>query len=245
MKTTVQALQRRLIALGFPLPKAGADGDFGIESIIATGNALDELQALRAASEPLFPAGTSASTLYAARANLGIGGVVPSDWMPAAKMTRIICHWTAGAHKASEFDRGHYHILIEDDGKLVRGIPSIDLNQAPTKKGYAAHTLNCNSGSIGVSLCCMGGSNEAPFDPGKYPMTREQWAVLSSVVADLCRRYGIKITDKTVLSHAEVQNNLGIQQRGKWDFTRLAFDLSIKGAKACGDKLRAEASAKL
>ncbi|PLU82213.1 N-acetylmuramoyl-L-alanine amidase, partial [Sinorhizobium medicae] len=40
--------------------------------------------------------------------------------MPAAKMGRIICHWTAGAHKASDFDRGHYHILIEDDGKLVR-----------------------------------------------------------------------------------------------------------------------------
>ncbi|KQW62690.1 MULTISPECIES: peptidoglycan recognition family protein [Ensifer] len=240
MNTTVQALQRRLIALGFQLPKSGADGDFGIESIIATGNALDELQSLRAFSSMYSPPATPVTPQAFVKSQ-----TVPADWMPPAKMVRIICHWTAGAHKASEFDRGHYHILIEDDGKLIRGGPSIDLNQSPTKKGYAAHTLNCNSGSIGVSLCCMGGSNEAPFDPGKYPMTRKQWDALTSVVADLCRRYNIKITDKTVLSHAEVQNNLGIQQRGKWDFTRLAFDPSIKGAKACGDKLRAEASAKL
>lgn len=232
MRTTLD-IQRRLLALGFQLPKYGADGDPGKETLDAVWNALDELAKLKGVKEPApapKPPGAS---------------VVPPEWMPAAKMQRIILHWTAGTHRASEFDRSHYHILIESDGKLVRGIPTIDLNQSPAKKGYAAHTLNCNSGSIGVSLCCMGGSNEAPFDPGKYPMTREQWEKLSSVVADLCRRYGIKITDKTVLSHAEVQNNLGIQQRNKWDYTRLAFDPSIVGAKACGDKLRAEASAKL
>ncbi|ATB06514.1 N-acetylmuramoyl-L-alanine amidase [Sinorhizobium meliloti] len=231
MKTTVQSLQRRLISLGFPL-QFGADGDPGVETIAAVGKALDELEELREVSSPSPKPAQSSS-------------IVPSDWMPAAKMERIICHWTAGAHKASEFDRGHYHILIEDDGKLIRGIPSIKLNEAPAQKGYAAHTLGANSGSIGVSLCCMGGANEAPFDPGKYPMNREQWDALTSVVADLCRRYSIPVTDKTVLSHAEVQNNLGIQQRGKWDFTRLAFDPSVKGAKACGDKLRAEAKAKL
>jgi hypothetical protein len=235
METTVQSLQRRLIALGFPLPKYGADGDPGGETIAAVNAALDEIEKLRgvkpAAPKPKPPGAPSS--------------IVPVEWMPAAKMGRVICHWTAGAYKASEFDRGHYHILIEDDGKLVRGVPSIALNEAPAKKGYAAHTLGANSGSIGVSLCCMGGANEAPFDPGKYPMTREQWDALTSVVADLCRRYAIPVTDKTVLSHAEVQNNLGIQQRGKWDFTRLAFDPSVKGAKACGDKLRAEAKAKL
>lgn len=232
MKTTVQSLQRRLMSLGFPLPKFGADGDPGVETIAAVGKALDELEELRGVSSPSPKPAPSSS-------------IVPAVWMPDAKMERIILHWTAGAHKASEFDRGHYHILIEDDGKLIRGIPSVNLNEAPAKKGYAAHTLGCNSGSIGVSLCCMGGANEAPFDPGKYSMTRAQWDALTSVVADLCRRYSIPVTDKTVLSHAEVQNNLGIQQRGKWDFTRLAFDPSVKGSKACGDKLRAEAEAKL
>ncbi|MDX1039512.1 N-acetylmuramoyl-L-alanine amidase [Sinorhizobium medicae] len=237
MTPTVQSLQRRLIALGFPLPEFGADGDPGSETVAAMNAALDELASRRWPTGNRPPVTLPSPTLPAPP--------VPADWMPAAKMGRIICHWTAGAHKASEFDRGHYHILIEDEGKLVRGIPSIALNEAPAKRGYAAHTLGANSGSIGVSLCCMGGSNEAPFDPGKYPMTREQWDALTSVVANLCRRYSIPVTDKTVLSHAEVQNNLGIQQRGKWDFTRLAFDPSVKGAKACGDKLRAEAKAKL
>ncbi|MDK1377085.1 MULTISPECIES: peptidoglycan recognition family protein [unclassified Sinorhizobium] len=236
MDKTVQFLQRRLIALGFPLPKHGADGAPGGETITAMNSALDELESRR---------GPTGSGPPLTLPQVSPNPIVPVDWMPSAKMERIICHWTAGAHKASEFDRSHYHILIEDDGKIVRGIPSINLNEAPAREGYAAHTLNCNSGSIGVSLCCMGGSHEQPFDPGKYPMTQKQWGALTSVVADLCRRYGINITDKTVLSHAEVQNNLGIQQRGKWDFTRLAFDPSIVGAKACGDKLRAEASAKL
>ncbi|PWE57119.1 N-acetylmuramoyl-L-alanine amidase [Metarhizobium album] len=239
MTTTVQTLQRRLIASGFPLPKFGADGGFGDESISAVNAALDELERHRAGAQPAPPDNVAPAARPRAAA------IIPADWMPAAKMERIICHWTAGAHKASEFDRQHYHILIEDDGKLIRGIPSIKLNEAPAKAGYAAHTLNCNSGSIGVSLCCMGGSHESPFDPGKYPMTAKQFDVLSSVVAELCRRYGIKITDKTVLSHAEVQGNLGIQQRGKWDFTRLAFDPSVIGARACGDKLRAAAQSKL
>ncbi|ASP93294.1 N-acetylmuramoyl-L-alanine amidase [Sinorhizobium meliloti] len=238
MKTTVQSLQRRLIALGYPLPKFGADGDFGDETRVAFSKVLDDLERLRGAKPAAEPKPASLPPS-------GRESEVPADWMPGAKMERIILHWTAGAHKASEFDRGHYHILIEDNGQLVRGIPSIKLNEAPAKKGYAAHTLGANSGSIGVSLCCMGGANEAPFDPGKYPMTRAQWDALTSVVADLCRRYSIPVTDKTVLSHAEVQNNLGIQQRGKWDFTHLAFDPSVKGAKACGDKLRAEAKAKL
>ncbi|MCB5204999.1 N-acetylmuramoyl-L-alanine amidase [Neorhizobium sp. T786] len=235
---SVQSLQRRLIALGFPLPKFGPDGDFGGETQTAVGKALDELEGLRGPKVP-------EAAKPAPAAPVASGATIPADWMPMAKMERIICHWTAGAHKASEFDRGHYHILIEADGKLIRGIPSIKLNEAPAKNGYAAHTLNCNSGSIGVSLCCMGGSSEIPFNPGKYPMTEKQWTALTSVVAELCRRYGILVTAKTVLSHAEVQNNLGIAQRGKWDFTRLAFEPSIKGAKACGDKLRSEVKAKL
>lgn len=171
--------------------------------------------------------------------------IIPDNWTPPAKMLRVICHWTAGGHKATSFDREHYHLLIEDDGKLIRGLPPIDLNEAPAKKGYAAHTLNCNSGSIGVSLCCMANAVESPFSAGKYPMTEKQWDTLAAVVAELCRTYKIPVTPKTVLSHAEVQANLGIQQRGKWDFTRLAFDPSIKGAKACGDKLRAAVAALL
>lgn len=228
---SVKTLQNRLMALGYPLPKYGADGDFGNETQAAVNKALDDLEQLKA------PAPASSSPAHPR--------VVPPGWMPAAKMKRIICHWTAGTHDATAFDRSHYHILVEGDGDPVRGIPSIKLNEAPLKTGYAAHTLGCNSGSIAVSLCCMGGANEGPFNPGKWPMTREQWETMTSALADLCLFYKIPVTDTTVLSHAEVQNNLGIAQRGKWDFTRLAFDPSVVGAKACGDKMRAEVKRKM
>jgi lysozyme len=47
MNTTVQALQRRLTALGFQLPLYGADGDPGTETLSAVNKALDELVTLR------------------------------------------------------------------------------------------------------------------------------------------------------------------------------------------------------
>src|SRR5690606_21599103 len=50
----------------------------------------------------------------------------------------------------------------------------------------------------------------------------------------------IAVTPKTVLTHAEVQANLGIKQRNKWDIAVLPFDRKVVGAKAIGDKLRSE-----
>ena len=162
--------------------------------------------------------------------------------MSSAKMKRVIVHWTAGTYKPNSLDLSDYHILIDGDGKPIRGKPSILLNEAPLKKGYAPHTLNCNTSSIGVSLCCMKDAMESPFEAGDYPMRREQWEAMTQVVAELCKTYRIPVTMTTVLSHAEVQSNLGIKQRGKWDIARLAFDPSVRGARACGDKLRAEVS---
>jgi N-acetylmuramoyl-L-alanine amidase-like protein len=171
--------------------------------------------------------------------------VLAKAWLSRASMQRIIVHWTAGTHTPTEFDRQHYHVLIDGRGKVVRGIPSIAANAKGGKGQRASHTLNCNTGSIGVSLCCMGGAEEVPFNPGKWPLTRAQWDALPAVLAELCRAYDIVVTPKTVLSHAEVQPNLGIAQRGKWDIACLPFDLSVKGAKACGDQMRARATAAL
>src|SRR5690606_9981387 len=126
-----------------------------------------------------------------------------------ARMQRIILHWTAGTHKANATDRKAYHFLVEGDGKVIRGDPPVDANEPPVKSGYAAHTLNCNSGSIGVSLCCMGGAKESPFDPGKWPMTQTQFDAMIELVRVLAKRYGIPISAETVLSHAEVEGTLG------------------------------------
>lgn len=155
-------------------------------------------------------------------------------------MKRIICHWTAGSYKASTEDKEHYHYIIEGDGTVVIGKFKVLDNMSVADGKYAAHTLNCNQDSIGVSLACMAGAIEAPWSPGRYPMTAVQWSVMIKLVADLAKQYKIPVTDRTILSHAEVQSTLGIKQKGKWDYTRLAFDPSVRGAKACGDKLRKE-----
>ena len=247
MDTT--AIQRALVALGYPLPKFGADGSFGAE----TGVAVNNFQRDNDLPVTALPDHATVAALHAAVARKsaagqpgGGWGAIPADWMPAAQMNRVIVHWTAGNHRASGLDRRHYHILIEGDGKFVRGIPSIDKNDARgVKPGYAAHTLNCNTGSIGVSLCCMAGAVERPFKAGTAPMTRAQWDALPAVLVDLCRRYSIAVTPRTVLSHAEVQGTLGIKQRGKWDITRLAFDLAVVGATACGDHFRSSTSSLL
>lgn len=156
-------------------------------------------------------------------------------------MKRIICHWTAGTHKTNDIDKKHYHFIYEGDGQIVSGIHPIEANaekNAPLKSGkYAAHTAKCNTGSIGLSMACMAGAQEGKTN-GQYPMTRIQFMIMCKDAAMFCRKYNIPVTNKTVLSHAEVQANLGIKQAGKWDFTVLPFEPQLKGAKACGDFMR-------
>lgn len=224
--TTVLTIQRRLISLGYN--PGGADGLIGPKTLTAIDAALSALEGKKETSPP------SPAVRF-----------LPEAWLPWAQMQRIILHWTAGNNKASTVDKAHYHILIEGDGTPVKGVPSITANQAPVSTGYAAHTLNCNSGSIGISLCGMTGANEKPFSAGKAPLTRDQWEAAIKAVADLCRRYSIPVTPSTVLSHAEVQGTLGIQQRGKWDIAILPFEPALNTATKVGDAFRAAVKANL
>lgn len=171
--------------------------------------------------------------------------IVPIEWMPCVEMRRIINHWTAGHYEPTAGDLEHYHIVITGQGELRRGKFSIEANVRPKGLNYAAHTLNCNGGSIGVSLACMVGAIESPFNPGPEPMREIQWHRMVEVNAALALFYNIPVTPQTILSHAEVQANLGIRQRQKWDFTRLPFAPDIKGARLIGDKLRAEVAAQM
>ncbi|SPL65333.1 Phage protein [Ochrobactrum soli] len=170
---------------------------------------------------------------------------IPAQWMPHVPMKRIICHWTAGTNTANDVDKKAYHILVQGDGSTVRGIASIAANSGKLTDSYAAHTLNCNTDSIGISMCGMAGAVESPFNAGKYPITKVQWDALVEAVAELAATYGIEVTPKTILFHAEVQTNLGIKQKNKWDVTRLPFDGSITGATHIGNRMRSEVSARM
>lgn len=217
---TVRELQKRLKSIGYdPGP---VDGLIGPATIRAINLALDRLDGI------VTPLPVEPETL------------VPMSWMPWAQMKGIIWHWTAGTHKANAVDKKPYHIIIEGDGKLIRGDYSIKDNEPPAKADRAHHTLNCNTGYIGTSMAGMKDAKESPFSAGPYPITLVQWQTMSKVLADLCLRYGIPVTESTVLSHAEVEKTLGIKQRNKWDVARLPFDSTLIGAKAIGDEMRKE-----
>jgi hypothetical protein len=150
------------------------------------------------------------------------------DWLPvvaAGALSAIVVHWTGGNRKCSLLDRTHYHFIIDGDCKIFKGLFSVLSNARPFKRrtGYAAHALNFNAGSIGVSLCGMAGAKESPFQAGAYPITQEMWATAIQVVAECCIAYNIPVTPKTVLQHGEIQANCGVIQKGKWDVCRLPW----------------------
>jgi hypothetical protein len=170
--------------------------------------------------------------------------IVPVHWMPSCKMDRVILHWTAGDLEASSTDLEHYHILIEGDGRLVRGEHAISDNLSTADGNYAAHTRSCNARSIGVSLCGMWQAIEQPFYQGSRPVTFIQWSQMAEATADLCRFYEIPVDHVHVLFHGEVQRVLHIPQRGKWD--PFAFHL-FPGftAQQIGDQFRRQVKAAL
>lgn len=154
-------------------------------------------------------------------------------------MKRIVIHWTAGPHTPTGLDKQHYHKIIDGQGRVHDGIHPISANAGPLKPGgYAAHTLNCNTGSIGVALAAMAGAQERPFRAGKYPITPAQEQALTRLLVGLCDEYGIAVTRETVLTHAEVQPTLGIKQKGKWDITWLLGMTQPGDPLAVGDVIR-------
>ena len=153
-------------------------------------------------------------------------------------LRRVILHWTAGAGKPSGLDREHYHFLVARDGAVTEGRFGPEANINPVRGAYAAHTLNCNTGSIGVALCGMVGAVERPFSAGAAPLTDLQVEAACALVRSLCRKYGITVSRQTGLSHAEVQPTLGIKQRGKWDIAWLPGMTAVGDPVDVGDRLR-------
>lgn len=154
-------------------------------------------------------------------------------------LKRIIWHWTAGGHSATDWDRRAYHFLIDGNGTWIEGIHKPEANIRPQPGKYAAHTLRLNTGSIGIALCGMRHANERPFTPGDRPITEAQIETLLYLTATLCDQYRIPISRQTTLSHAEVQPTLGVQQRQKWDIAWLPGMDGPGDPVAIGDSLRA------
>jgi hypothetical protein len=186
-------------------------------------------------------------------------------WLPTVDgfgrpftMRRIIVHWTAGGPNPSALDIRSYHLLINSAGAVSRGFHPISANATdrPLTPGvYAAHVASLNGGSIGVSMCGMGGAASSS-QLGPHPLMQAQWDVAVRVCAQLCQVYRIVPGRKTVLGHSEVGPELGVPQAGKWDpwvctpGIRQTADVRTGdwaewavGSRTIGDRFRAEVAA--
>lgn len=173
-------------------------------------------------------------------------GPIPISQLPklpaGKKLFGVVWHWTGGTHQANSLDVQHYQWVVNGDGTIVPGVhPTRNFHPCPAN--YGAHTRNLNSGWLAISLSCLGGPGTNENNQGKWPMTKAQADVMVAMSAQLAEFYGIPVQRPTradprgFLSHAEVQEALGISQLGKWDYT-VCYDPKIRGAKNVGDFFR-------
>jgi N-acetylmuramoyl-L-alanine amidase len=183
----VQSLQRRLIALGFPLPKFGADGDPGGETISAMNAALDEVEKLRGGKPPApKPIPTSSTPQAAAITSM----VILKQPKAARSIKEIIVHCTAtpegrnvsvdtirGWHKGQGWKDIGYHYVVMLDGTVEPGRPEDQIG---------SHVSGHNTGTIGVVY--VGGVAKDGKTP-KDTRTPAQKAALLDLVKALIAKY--------------------------------------------------------
>ncbi len=117
-------------------------------------------------------------------------------------MKRIILHWTAGVYHPNEHELECYHFLVDKDGNIHNGKFKPESNEICKPGQYAAHTGGGNTGSIGAALCAMAGF-KSRSECGNYPITAKQFEAAMKLCAELAKKYNIKITPNTLMTHYE------------------------------------------
>ena len=152
-------------------------------------------------------------------------------------MKRIILHWTGGKYTPSSTDFEHYHFLVDKCGDILKGkyTPEDNLNCNDGK--YAAHCGGFNTGSIGLSICAMW-DYQSPKHIGDYPFVRVQGEAAWSYCATLLKKYNLKPSKDTVMTHYEVGKMLPKStSAGKIDITYIPYEPTISADEA-GDYIR-------
>ena len=161
----------------------------------------------------------------------------------------IVLHWDAGDDDFDGPEGDHYHFMFDADGGEHRGQFTVADNFNTRDKRYAPHVRGANTGRAGLAALGMRGANLERRLLGPDPVSVAACDAMCERAAKLCREYGLPVTRKSVLTHAEVENELGIRQRAKWDFRWLPYPgFGTDGwasARACGDFLRERVRAHL
>lgn len=158
------------------------------------------------------------------------------------KIKRVHWHWAASNYKVTDFIKSHYNIVIDKDGNEHAGaaLPVEQGNYVPGKIGVS-HTYMANTGAVGISIAAMAGAYTSgnTVRMGDYPLTWDAIDGMLNATVRLCKEFDITPSRTTTLSHAEVESNLGIKQRGKWDIRVLPNrPLELLNATEAGDILR-------
>ncbi|AGH07379.1 endolysin [Sulfitobacter phage phiCB2047-B] len=155
---------------------------------------------------------------------------------------RIHWHWTASTYTVTPDDLKHYNDVHDYQGNSYDGAARAE-HQAnyDWRKGVGvSHTLNANTGAIGQSVAAMQGAEGWPkVKWGNYPLT---WAGIDAMLdrsIHYSKTFDIPVTPWSTLSHAEIQQTLGIRQNNKWDYMILPDMDVVMDAVECGNILRA------
>lgn len=117
-------------------------------------------------------------------------------------MKRIIIHWTAGGYFPTDFEKEHYHFLVDKNGVVCEGMFKPEDNEICKIKRYAAHTGGGNTHSIGVAICAMAGFKNKK-EIGKYPILKKQFERTMEFCASLSVKYHIDINPQNIMTHYE------------------------------------------
>lgn len=115
---------------------------------------------------------------------------------------KITIHHTAGNYQANATDKKAYHYLIDDKGKVTKGIYSIADNMNCQDRKYAAHCGGNNTKNIGVAFCGNRDFSEKTLT-SPQPLTRMQLEAGFKLIAELSIKYGIPVTYQGIFTHYE------------------------------------------
>lgn len=143
----------------------------------------------------------------------------------------ITIHHTGGTYTPNSVDLNAYHFLIDGDGKVHNGTHEPEDNLNCKDGNYARHCGGGNTGNIGIAICAMWSAKD-------YPIKRIQIEAACKLAAELSVRYGIRITDRSVVTHAEFgKRNPHTTSYGKIDINNLPC-VAVYGIENVGNWIR-------
>ena len=143
-------------------------------------------------------------------------------------MDRIILCWTGSDYEFKGLDTARYHFAVDNNGHIHNGKYSIydNFDIEYSLDGYAKFTRGLNDHSISVAMTGMGGMEvlwNGIAIVGDYPITKKQYDVFCTLVHHLSKIYNIPITYKTVLTRAEIEETLRVDQAIRHDIRFIPF----------------------